>query len=610
MAKRAIKRHAQRLDSIEQAQALHRTGRLDDAGRICAAVLAADPKNFDALHLAGVLNYQQGRSVEALRQLAAALQTQPGSASALTNYGVVLESLQRHEDALASYDKALAISAGNANLHCNRGNALKLLGRYQEALASYQSAIAAAPDFVAAHVNRAGVLALLFQNEDALASADRALAVLASDKVSADRANQGFAICLIKGKVLTRLKRFADALASYDKALAFKPNDADALANRATVLAELGHCDHALADLAKALRFDPNSFDAYLNRGNVYSALARMDDALADFLAADRLRPDDPDANFNAALALLCMGRFTQGWNKYEHRFKQQQRAMMLPKLPRPIWRGDKNIAGKTIVLVAEQGMGDAIQFARYAPLVAACGARVVLGVHKPLARLMESIPGVTQIVADGDTLPDFDMYCSLLSLPLAFETELASIPSTVPYLRADAARIEQWRRRLRHNGQLRVGVCWGGSAAHVGDRRRSIAFEQFATLLTVPGIDFVSLQKDINDTQAARLRELGVIQLGQHFEDFSDTAAVVAQLDLVISVDTSVAHLAGAMAKAVAVLIAYSPDWRWMLHRSDSPWYPTMRLFRQTALGDWSETLERLRCELVEVARRPITAG
>ena len=265
-------------------------------------------------------------------------------------------------------------------------------------------------------------------------------------------------------------------MASYEQALTCRPNDPDALANRANVLTELGRYRDAFDDLALALRVDPNSFDAHLNRGNLYSRLARMGDALADFIAADRICPDDPDANFNAALALLCMGRFKDGWDKYEYRFKQQQRTVMLPRFPRPLWRGDMNIRGMTIALVAEQGMGDAIQFVRYAPMLAELGAKVVLGVHGPLARLMELAPGVAQVVADGATLPDFDVYCSLLSLPMAFGTDLSTIPSVVPYLRAEEALIAQWREHVPHNGRLRVGVCWAGSVAHAGDRLRSLS--------------------------------------------------------------------------------------------------------------------------------------
>jgi ADP-heptose:LPS heptosyltransferase len=217
----------------------------------------------------------------------------------------------------------------------------------------------------------------------------------------------------------------------------------------------------------------------------------------------------------------------------------------------------------------------------------------------------LESVPGVSQVIADGGALPDFDLYCPLLSLPLAFGTELATIPGNVPYVRADEIRIAKWRERLPSNGRLRVGLCWAGTSLHGNNRNRSISLPQFARLLGVPGVDFVGLQKEIADADASILRDHGVVQFGQEFEDFADTAAVIAMLDLVITVDTSVAHLAGAMGKATAVLIPFAPDFRWLRDRTDSPWYPTMRLFRQGAIGDWDTPLDRLHQELSAVASR-----
>lgn len=328
-----------------------------------------------------------------------------------------------------------------------------------------------------------------------------------------------------------------------------------------------------------------------------------MDEALRSFTAAVAIKPDNPEANFNEGLTRLCLGDFRNGWQKYEYRWERAEFAKERPAYPRPMWRGEKEIAGKTILLVAEQGLGDAIQFARYAPMVAALGARVWLGVRPSLTALMATVPGVSQVFGGGETLPDFDLYCPLLSLPLAFETELATIPSAVPYIRPLEDRMAKWRERLPQNGRLRVGICWAGTGAHPNNRRRSIAMERFATILSVPGIDFVSLQKDVGEAAAA-LSERGVDQLGQEFSDFADTAAVVAMLDLVISVDTSVAHLAGAMAKAVALLVPFSPDFRWMLDRTDTPWYPTMRLFRQSAIDDWEGPLQRLHRELTGLAR------
>jgi hypothetical protein len=255
---------------------------------------------------------------------------------------------------------------------------------------------------------------------------------------------------------------------------------------------------------------------------------------------------------------------------------------------------------------MAEQGMGDLIQFARYVPLVAARGAKVLLGVHRPLAELMTGLAGVSEVIASGGMVPEFDLYCPMLSLPMAFGTELTTIPADVPYIRPPQRHIAKWRGRLPDSGRLRVGICWAGTKAHMNDRNRSMTLDRFAALFSVANLDFISLQKDLGDVDRAMLRGYGVIDLGQEFQDFADTAAAMAMLDLIVSVDTSVAHLAGAMGKAVAVLIPFAPDFRWQLDRTDSPWYPTMRLFRQSAIGDWDAPLECVRQELSVVARRP----
>ncbi|MGC1776832.1 MAG: tetratricopeptide repeat protein [Xanthobacteraceae bacterium] len=596
MAKQASARRSAR--SIEQALALHRQGKLDEADRIYGNLLGADPHNFDALYLAGMLRHQQGRSVEGLRMVAAALKAKPGAADARMNYGAILLALERHEEALASFDQALAMRTGDAAVHYNRGNALKGLGRHEEALASYDRALALAPDLAVAHHNRGSTLAELDRYEEALASYDCALELKPE---LADRINA----LNNRGKMLAKLRRFDEALAGYDQVLALAPNHVDALTRRGVALAELGRYDEALAAYAAALRIDPDYIDAYVNRGNVYAFFCRFDAALTDYTAATARQPEHADANFNEALVRLSLGDFRRGWPKYEYRWQCKQYASARPNFPRPVWRGDQDLSGKTILLCAEQGMGDAIQFVRYAPLIAARGAKVLVGAHRPLAAVLSSVPGVAQVIADGESLPDFDLYCPLLSLPLAFGTELATIPSTVPYIRPQPDRVTRWEGRVPQNGRLRVGVCWAGTSLHRGDRHRSIPIETFAKIMSVGGVDFVSLQKDVSDTQSAILREHGVLQLGQEFADFADTAAVIAMLDLVISVDTSVAHLAGAMGRATGVLIPFSPDFRWLLERTDSPWYPTMRFYRQSAIGRWETPVNRLHAELEAVARR-----
>lgn len=598
MTKKAAARSSQSARSIERALALHRTGRLDEADRIYGRVLAADPLHCDALHLSGLLRHQQGRSVDALRMVAAALKAKPEAAAVHMNHGVILLALDRYGEALASFDRALAMAPGDALLHYNRGNALKGLGRHDEALASYDRALALAPDLVVAHHNRGSTLAALDRYEEALANFERALALKPelADRISA--LNN-------RGKMLAKLKRFDEALASYDEVLALAPDHVDALTRRGVALVEFGRYDEALAAHGAALRIDPDYIDAYLNRGNVYAFLNQFDAALADYAAVMARQPEHADANFNEALARLCLGDFHRGWPKYEYRWRCKHFAPARPRLPQPVWRGDQDVRGKTVLLCAEQGMGDAIQFVRYAPLVAARGAKVLVGVHRPLQAVLTSVPGVAQVIADGESLPDFDLHCPMLSLPLAFGTELATIPSTVPYIRPLPDRMARWQGRVPQNGRLRVGVCWAGTAVHPGDRRRSIPLDLFANILSAGGVDFVSLQKDVSAAQAAILDTHGVVQLGQDLADFADTAAVVAMLDLVISVDTSVAHLAGAMGKAVGVLVPFAPDFRWMLHRTDSPWYPTMRLFRQSAVGDWHGPIERLRQELTALAHR-----
>ena len=583
---------------IEQALALHREGRLDEAEQIYDNVLAGDPDHFEALNLLGMLNHQQGRSADALRMIAAALKAKPAAADARMNYGVILLALERHEEALASFDQVLAMHGDDAVLHYNRGNALKGLGRHEEALASYDCALALAPDFAAAHHNRGSALAELDRHREALASFDRVLGLNPEFAHRIHALNN-------RGKMLARLKRCEEALASYDQLLALVPDHVDALTRRGVALAELGRYEEALAAYAAALSLDPDYLDVYLNRGNCYAALTQFGAALDDYAVVTSRQPEHPDANFNEALVRLCLGDFFRGWQKYEYRWLCKRYASQRPKIPRPVWRGDQDLRGKTILLSAEQGMGDAIQFVRYAPLVAARGAKVLVGVHRPLASVMTSVAGVAQVIAVGEPLPDFDLYCPLLSLPLAFGTALSTIPSTVPYISPPPERVARWRGRVPENGRLRVGICWAGSAVHPGDGRRSIPLEQFAAILSVPGIDFISLQKEVTERDAGLLRDRGVTQLGQDFADFADTAAVMTMIDLIISVDTSLAHLAGAMAKATAVLIPFSPDFRWLLDRTDSPWYPTMRLFRQPAPGDWNTLLDRVRQELAGLAGR-----
>jgi Tfp pilus assembly protein PilF len=486
------------------------------------------------------------------------------SANALNTRGVALGKLRRYEEALASYDAALAVAPERADIIINRGTTLLDLDRVDEALASFDAAIAREPENLAALINH--------------------------------------------GNACVRNDRFKDALDSFDKAQTIRPDRPSALIGRGIALAEMGRFEEAIACHDQALRIEPHVVAAHVNRGNAMLKVNRVEDALDNYNNALAIEPENAEANFNAAVTRLCLGDYKVGWEQYEYRWQKKQLKSDRREFPRPMWRGEKDIQGKTIFLHSEQGFGDSLQFVRYAPMVAALGARVSLAVPPALRELLGSVAGVAQVLTDGDATPDFDLHCPLLSLPLAFGTELETVPAEVPYLWPSRERLEIWSPRLpSETGRLRVGLCWAGNPGHVNDRNRSLPLAHLADVLSLPNIDFVSIQREVKDEGAEILRSHGVLQLGGQFTSFSDTAAVVALLDLVVAVDTSVAHLAGAMGKGTALLLPFSPDWRWLLDRTDSPWYPSMRIFRQTESGDWSGPVARLRDELHDAAERRI---
>lgn len=596
-------------DLLRRAGAHHRRGQLAEAEALYRAIIAAEPGHFDALHLYGVLMHQRGQSAAALKLLGAALAANERAAPAHCNYGVVLAVLERYQEALASYQQALALKPDYPEALHNRGNALHALGRADEAIASFAQAIALRPDYRDALVNHAQLLRRAGRAPDALASFDRALALAPADAdlliargntyyvlksyaqalADYDRAlvlrPEAAPIHNNRGNALRELGRCAEALAGFDRALALKPDYAEAINNRGNALLEMNRIEDALADYERALAHKPGFADALVNRGNALRYLGRAGEAAASFEAALAGDPQFAEARWNKALLDLARGEFQQGFVGYEWRWRRAQgeapRAFSAPQ-----WRGE-DPCGKTILLHAEQGFGDTIQFARYAPLVAARGATVVLEGPDALLPLLASLPGIARLFGRGDTLPPFDLHCPLMSLPLAFGTTLATIPAQVPYLRAPTECIAAWRSRLPAG--RRVGLAWSGKPSHKNDRNRSIPFAQLKPILGQPGVGFVSLQREVRATDLAGLTQCpNIVRLDEALSDFADTAAVIEQLDLVIAVDTAVAHLAGALGKPVFVLISYIQDWRWLTDRADSPWYPTARIFRQPAPGDW----------------------
>jgi tetratricopeptide (TPR) repeat protein len=547
---------------IQSAIALHRQGRLAEAERIYAAILAVDPGRSDALHLLGLANYQQGRLSEALRLMAAALRADPSSPDIHSNYGLALDAGKLHQQALESFDRALALKGDHAQALNNRALTLATLGRGAEALASWDAALAADPHHAEALHGR--------------------------------------------GNALYRLKRLDAALADYDRVLALRPGNVDVLNNRGGALAELGRLDEAYESYERAHAADPRLPEILINKGHVCADRHQFDEALSCYAAAAALPTLRPEAEFCASLVRLRLGQFAQGWRDYEWRWQQASWAPQRRDFVAPLWLGEVPLAGRTILLHAEQGFGDTLQFVRYAGLVAALGATVLLEVQTPLKSLLSGTAGVAQIFARGEPLPRFDLHCPLMSLPLALQTTLDTIPADVPYVRAPADRVAQWRVRLGEPRSLRVGVVWAGSAVHKNNHNRSIAFERFRVLLSAAGVAFVSLQQDLGAAEAASLEgHPNVIALGGELRDFADTAAVVSLLDVVVSADTAMVHLAGALGRPVWALLPFSPDFRWLLDREDSPWYPTARLFRQPRFGDWESVLARVKDEVEALAGR-----
>jgi hypothetical protein len=381
-----------------------------------------------------------------------------------------------------------------------------------------------------------------------------------------------------------------------------RPSDAAVLDDRGVTLHKLRRLEEALANHDSALASRPDYAEALANRGVVLYDLKRFDEALASYDRAIALRPDYADAHFLKGLSSLVTGDFERGWIEYEWRRKAPAAGIAERDFPQPLWLGADDVAGKTILLHSEQGFGDSIQFCRYAPLVAAYGARVIVEVEEPLRGLMTGLAGAAQIIAKGRPLPDFDFQCPLLSLPLAFKTRLETIPSSPSYLRAPAQNLQNWDARLGMERRPKIGFAWSGNAKHVRDRERSIGLSELLPLLDIDAT-FVSLQKEVRAADAETLKKsAGILRFDDELKDFSDTAALISRLDLIISVDTSIAHLAGALGKPVWVLLTHAPEWRWLLDRDDSPWYPTARLFRQDDARAWDEVIARVRDALPEL--------
>lgn len=644
----------------KDAVGLHQRGQLAHAQQLYRRILQHQPQHHQALHLLGVIAAQQRNYREASELIEKAIALFPGDANYYINHGNACRALGQLEVAKASYEKAVQLQPTNAQAQASLGAVLQGLGQVDEAITRYDAALQFKPDFFEALYNRAVALQMAHRSEEALTSLDLALtrlpdfadghfrrgvvlqelgrseaAVSAYDRVVAlDPShaeafyNRGYALVALqrfeaaiasydkaialrpnfaqaycnRGVALQGLNRWEEALASHDRAVSLSPGYAEALINRGVVLHAMFRWDEALAAYEKALVVAPHAVNAYVNRGVTLHACGQLDAAMSSYEQAMAIEPEAADAHFYQSLIYLLRGEFHRGWQEYQWFWKTANGNARLRTFEQPAWTGREPLAGKRVLIHSEQGLGDMIQFCRYARLLAQRGAHVVMEVPSSLLGILQGLEGVTEWVAKGDPLPVFDYQCLLLTLPRIFETDGSSIPTPEAYLHVDHAKMGEWRERLGPRKLFRIGLVWSGSQQHLNDAHRSLCLDTLLAQLPA-GFEYVSLQKELRSGDLEVLRSHPKVR---HFEDdiadFSDTAALCELMDLVISVDTSVAHLSAALGRTTWVLLAAVPDWRWMLGRDDSPWYQSVKLLRQPRPGDWESVLKVVSQELLAV--------
>jgi tetratricopeptide (TPR) repeat protein len=613
---------------LENALRHYEAGRLAEAEQLCLQILAHDARHADGLYLLGMTGYRTGRYEMATKIIRRAIAVNPRQAFYHSNLGNALKALGKLDEAVDCFERALALRPDFAEASFNLGNTLHAQGKRGEAVASYRRALALKPAYAEALCNLGNTLQAQGGLDEAISSYERALAI---DPGYAD------ARCNL-GNILRTQKKFGEAVACFEQVLALEPDHLMALCSLGNALFDQGKLDEAVACFERARALQPDCAEAYNGLGSVLESQDKFDEAVTCFERALAIKPDyaeacanlgavlvvegkpeealrrftralefQPDyarARMNSAMLQLLAGDFASGWRNFESRW-----SVFAPRgFSQPLWRGEP-LAGARILLHAEQGLGDSLQFLRYLPLVQEAGGAVVLELPARLRRLAAQLPGIAALVNSGDPLPPFDCHCPLMSLPLALSAAQETIPAQVPYLRVPEEALQAAAALAWPAAGLRVGLVWAGSPNHAKNRFRSMPLALLEPLFGLRDIHFFSLQMGPETEQlGAQPSALGahIADLSQAMgsvSDMADTAALIAQLDLVISVDTSVAHLAGALAKPVWVLLSYAADWRWLLDREDSPWYPTARLFRQPALGDWTSVVENVRTALLDMA-------
>lgn len=580
---------------FHQAQQI---GRLDPvhANRLVGQLLDADTNDAAAVAFQGVVWLNLGRPDAALTRFDRALALGSAGAETLLDRALALGRLRRFEEAVASCNRGLAMAPANAEAHFLHADLLSQMGRLTEALHSLDRTLDLQPDMLPALTNRGAISLMLGRFEAALADYDR---IVTLDPRNAEAWSE-------RGKVLASMFRFDEALESVERALSMDSRHVKALHNRGIVLWNMDRFEEALDSYDRALAIAPDVPQIQTSRANTLVALRRLDEAMAAHDAIAARLPDFAEGRWNRAQCLLLLGKWRAGFAEFEWRKKQPQSAGRFPPRSRPEWRGKDDLPGKTLLVRAEQGLGDTLQFARYGALAQARGARVIMAVQPGLKRLLQNgLSGADAVIGLDEPEPVHDFQIEMMSLAWAFGTEVENVPANAPYIRAEESLVAAWRQKLRPHG-FKIGLSWQGSP-HSGGR--SFPLVALADIAKLPGIRLFSLQKGAGREQLDRLPPgMGVETLGPAYDagDFAETAAAITALDLVITCDTAMAHLAGALARPAWVALKHAADWRWLAGRDDSVWYPTVRLFRQPKAGDWQNVFAEMARNLALVQVEP----
>ena len=607
-------------------------GRFGEAEPFIAKAISLNQSSDISFYNYGLISKHLNKPRQALENFSKALGLNPNVAETWNNRGTVFNDLKEFDQAISDFDKAIALNSVYAEAYTNKGKSLTLLKRYDEALAAYDKALSIKPDLTEAWLGRGSIFTDFERYDEAFAAYDKALsikpdlteawlgrgnvfyslqhrdeAIAAYDKALALKPDLETA-WLGRGNAFADLKRFDEAFAAYDKALSIKTDLAEAWLGRGNVLTDLKRYDEAFAAYDKALSIKPDLAAVYASMGDVFSTLGRDADALKAHDKAVELDPRKASAHFKRSITLLTLGRYGEGWEEFEWRKKLpiliDVRTFSQPPLSRI-----ENVKGTTVFIYGEQGLGDRIHFCRYVTLLAEQGAKVILESHKALFQVFKTLNGVSQLIEAGQPVPAFDYHCAIMSLPHLFKTTLESIPSRVPYLSAETDKVEKWSNRLGKKAKPRIGLVWsGGFRPDQPDlwavsQRKKIPLTKFSQFKGI-NAEFYSVQK--GEAAVSELKTLqsdpwdgpAIIDFTDEINDFSDTAALIENLDLIISVDTSTAHLAGAMAKPVWVLNRFDNDWRWL---PNYPWYPTAKIFKQKEPDNWDDVIAAVRTDLLQ---------